>query len=191
MAIWKARSRVTLTGKRLEVTQIPTEGQSLHAPVWSKVDKETLLDMVEHLNSKTETIRVLFKEISDLKAANEELRTNNHALRFRRPAYGGHVPQSRLHLVGEVPSEHLVPAEQYRRMEETARGLGIKQEPGVMTTVMISHPEGDSLPPEDAAAIRRSVDAALSRCDVVEKSSPGNYDGSPSTDCSATPTQGE
>jgi hypothetical protein len=89
MAKWMAR-KVGLLGTRLEVTQVPEEGRSVHEPVWSKVNLETLLDMVEHLNSKNETIKCLFEEIRKLKVSNERLAKQAYG-RPRELANGGMV----------------------------------------------------------------------------------------------------
>lgn len=80
MAKWMAR-KAGLLGTRLEVTQVPEEGRSVHEPVWSKVNLETLLDIVEHLNCKNDTIKGLFEEVQHLKTSNERLTE----LAFGRP----------------------------------------------------------------------------------------------------------
>lgn len=95
MAKWMAR-KAGLLGTRLEVTQVPEEGRSVHEPVWSKVNLETLLDIVEHLNSKNETIKCLFEEVQHLKTYNERLTE----LAFGRPRQMAH-PKPNQDILGD------------------------------------------------------------------------------------------
>lgn len=157
MAVWKARSQWTLRGKRLQVTQIPTEGQSLHAAVWSNVDKETLCDMVEHLNSKTETIRVLFAELNQLKAENSELRyARGGVVEFRR---------DRANVIG-VSAEDTMAKRFEGRTPPSSPFPHINQVPGTMVTVTVDAAGNDS--GEIAAKVRSFVDRQTNSLDRAE-----------------------
>lgn len=134
MAKWMAR-KVGLLGTRLEVTQVPEEGRSVHEPVWSKVNLETLLDMVEHLNSKNETIKCLFNEVRDLKLSNERLTKQAYG-RPRELANGGMVHPHPVDAIGKVVEDY-----------------GIKPVPGILAT--INGP--DAVNGEIAELVRRMI----------------------------------
>lgn len=175
MAKWMARSRGLLV-KRLEVTQVPEEGQSTHQPVWSKVNLAAVLDMVEHLNDKTETSRVLLAEINKLKLDNE---------RLREMAYGR--PPGEFHRGGYIPREpiQVVPGRKIQRADEDRKTLAscrerftdgpllgvvpkrvresgfpaINREPGVMVTINAPDASNGEL----VENLRRAIDLTVQR----------------------------
>lgn len=135
MAKWLARSQRGLLGRSLQVTQVPTEGQSTYEPVWSKVDFTTLLDMVEHLNDKTETTRVLLAEIDKLKGENEVLQRLAFSQSKKEFARGG--PTSRPKLVTRGAGEDSVNV-----VRNSAYDGLIRQEPAMM--VVINAPDASN-----------------------------------------------
>lgn len=173
MAKWLARSQGLLV-KRLEVTQVPEEGQSAHEPVWSKVDLTVMHDMCDHLNSKTESIRVLLAEINKLKAENERLRE----LAYGRPpgefARGGFVPKRPVP-IRAVPAQRgdedrKTLASCKERFEPGTQPFNVQlinREPGVMVT--INAPDASN--GEIAEKVRRAcaVKVELSGCTTREQ----------------------
>lgn len=170
MAKWMARSRGLLV-KRLEVTQVPEEGQSTHQPVWSKVNLASVLDMVEHLNDKTETSRALLAEINKLKADNERLRE----MAYGRPpgefARGGYVPRQPIRAVPAQRSEARKALDSLKeRFDPSAQPFSVQhinREPGVMVTINAQDASNGEL--ADKVRVMNVVKVELSGCTTKEQ----------------------
>ena len=153
MAKWMARSQGKLI-KRLQLTVVPTEGQSPSLPVWVNLTLEGLEHLVELVNDKTESNRALIEEIGKLKATNDTL---------RRLAYGR--PEGKFARGGVIPTPD-------RRQPIGTKPRGIDPDqlitpvPGVMITVNAP----DASNGEVAENVRRTISETVQR--IVSESPP-------------------
>ena len=81
MAKYLARSHRQLFCRKLQISQVPEEGQSVHVPEWENLTIETLHFLVDSLNMKNAEIRTVWQEIRKLKI---ELEGVDAALRQAR-----------------------------------------------------------------------------------------------------------
>lgn len=186
MAKWMAR-KVGLLGTRLEVTQVPEEGRSVHEPVWSKVNLETLLDMVEHLNSKNETIKVLFNEIRDLKTANDRLTKAAYGRPLANGRFIHDKPINAMRGVVEDPGGY-VPYDKKGIFGD----YGIKQE-GEMVTINAPDASNGEITENvrRAAASRPDYPGEIPISRDYSETRDSSSDNSSSTDSSSSPSSSD